>query len=125
MASVALFGAFGCVARYLLGLGIATNLPTLTAYLSAAMNGVGSFAIGFAFAMFATKVNIPTYLKLGITTGFLGGFTTFSALSLEVLNLFADHRYLAATLYGAGSMVMGPLLTYIGYALALSIFATN
>ncbi|MDO7707661.1 MAG: CrcB family protein, partial [Loktanella sp.] len=77
--SVAIGGALGAVARYLVGLAVAFPLGTL------AVNVLGSFAIGLVWALFAAR-GLQAWLPL-VMTGFLGGFTTFSAFSLDTLRL--------------------------------------
>ena len=84
--SVAIGGAFGAVARYLVGLAMAFPLGTLT------VNVLGSLVIGLVWALFAAR-GLQGWLPL-VMTGFSGGFTTFSAFSLDTMRLVevADMR---------------------------------
>ncbi|MEN8894937.1 MAG: fluoride efflux transporter CrcB [Yoonia sp.] len=96
--SVAIGGAFGAVARYLVGLAVAFPLGTLT------VNVLGSLAIGIVWAGFAAR-GLQGWLPL-VLTGFLGGFTTFSAFSLDTMRLIDDGRMGAAFIYVAASVLL-------------------
>jgi CrcB protein len=96
--SVALGGAFGAVARYLVGLAVAFPLGTLT------VNVLGSLAIGIVWAHFTAR-GLQGWLPL-VLTGFLGGFTTFSAFSLDTMRLIDDGRMGAAFTYVAASVLL-------------------
>ena len=110
-------GSFiGGVFRYLLSLLIqskTTNdfpLATLTA------NIVGCFLIGIVFGFFDKGV-VSHEWKLFLATGVLGGFTTFSAFSIETLTLFRGGQIGHALLYVLASVLLGLLATYIAYLL--------
>ena len=71
-----------------------------------AVNVAGSFAMGWLFALFAGRVDISPELRLLVTTGLLGAFTTFSAFSMETLVLLQAGRWLA----GAANVVLSVAL---------------
>ena len=104
--SVAIGGALGAVARYLVGLAVAFPLGTL------AVNVLGSFAIGLVWALFAAR-GLQAWLPL-VMTGFLGGFTTFSAFSLDTLRLVEGGRVVAAGGYVLASVVLSLLACALG-----------
>ena len=108
LALVALGGALGSVARYLIGLAVAFPLGTLT------VNVIGSFAIGLVWAsqIDKTAVLVP-FLMIGV----FGGFTTFSTFSLDVIRLVADGRFLLAGAYVAGSVILALVACYAGLML--------
>ena len=110
---VALGGALGASARYLLGLamarGVAQGFPV--AILTA--NVIGSFLMGL-FVVYAAKRGM-THLSPFVMTGLLGGFTTFSAFSLETITLIERGETGAAALYIGLSVA----LSVGGLALAL------
>ncbi len=108
--SVAIGGALGAVARYLVGLAVAFPLGTLT------VNVLGSLAIGLVWALFAVR-GLQAWLPL-VMTGFLGGFTTFSAFSLDTLRLVEGGRYAAAGGYVLGSVLLSLLACAFGLWLA-------
>ena len=108
--SVAIGGAFGAVARYLIGLAVAFPLGTL------AVNVLGSFVIGLVWALFAAR-GLQTWLPL-VMTGFLGGFTTFSAFSLDTLRLVEGGRFGAAGGYVLASVLLSLIACALGLWLA-------
>lgn len=71
-----------------------------------AINIAGSFVMGVVAEYFALKTGLPQQWRLFLTTGVLGGFTTFSAFSLEVALLYERGEVLAAGLYMLGSAVL-------------------
>ena len=83
---VAIGGAFGSVLRYLtFRLVPMTGFPLGTLIV----NATGSFLIGFVFVYLQSRM-IDDSLRLFLVIGILGGFTTFSAFSLETLNLLQN-----------------------------------
>ena len=102
---VALGGAIGAVLRFLTGVGMlrlfghaAFPLPILT------VNVIGSFLMG-VFVVVAAQRGL-THLSPLVMTGFLGGFTTFSAFSLEAVTLYERGDVGQAALYVAASVVL-------------------
>lgn len=89
--AVALGGAAGSLARYGLGLWARAAVPGFP-LATLLVNVVGGFCIGLIFAAGATRPEWPEWLRLGAITGVLGGFTTFSAFSLETLLLWQEGR---------------------------------
>ncbi|WP_237215222.1 fluoride efflux transporter FluC [Falsiroseomonas oryziterrae] len=98
---VALGGAAGSVLRYLVSLAAVATLGTGFPWGTLAVNVAGSAAIGVA-----AGAGIEGQARLLLVTGFLGGFTTFSAFSLEAGALF-ERAPLLAILYVASSVVLG------------------
>jgi CrcB protein len=81
------------------------------------VNVVGSFAMGLLAGYFAFRPGIDQHMRLFLTTGVLGGFTTFSAFSLDVALLIERHAYALAAAYVAGSIAAGILALFFGLAL--------
>ena len=79
-----------------------------------AINIAGSFAMGLVAEYFALKSGLPQQWRLFLTTGVLGGFTTFSAFSLEVALLYERGEVLAAGLYMLGSAVLAVVGLFAG-----------
>lgn len=101
---IALGGALGSLSRYGVGLWILRNLPSAYNFPwgTLAVNVIGGFLIG-------TCVNaVPRDHQLWylIVTGFLGGFTTFSAFSLETVTMLRSQQYGAAFAYVALSLLL-------------------
>src|SRR3954468_13475625 len=68
------------------------------------VNIVGSFAMGLLAGYFAFRPGIAQHMRLFLTTGILGGFTTFSAFSLDTALLVERHAYGLAAGYAVGSV---------------------
>lgn len=70
-----------------------------------AINVTGSIVMGMVTAWFAMKGGTTGHLRLFLATGVLGGYTTFSAFSLDAVLLWERHEHLLAALYVGGSVV--------------------
>lgn len=105
---IALGGALGSVLRYLAVAAIGAPLGT------AAVNVLGSFAIGVLFVALGPREGWQFFLM----TGLLGGFTTFSAFSLDTIKLIQAGQFLQAALYVLGSVVLSLVAVALGVALA-------
>ena len=107
----------GALLRWGLGLRLNSLFPTLPLGTLAA-NLLGGLLVGFAVAWLGRHPGLPPELRLFFITGFLGGLTTFSTFSAEVVGLLARGEYgwgfAAAGSHLAGSFV----LTALGMALA-------
>jgi len=119
---VFLGGGLGSVARHGVNIAssrlIGTNFPWGTLFV----NVVGSFTMGLFAAWFAFKGNAgwSQHARLLLTTGFLGGFTTFSTFSLDTALLWERDAYAVAILYVGVSIVFGVLGLFGGLALVRS-----
>lgn len=83
---------------------------------TAFVNVVGSFLLGIFFFL-AQHGLMDRPLQLLFMTGLLGGFTTFSAYSVEILHLFQAGKLLMALAYALGSVVSGVVAAYAGFTL--------
>lgn len=99
---VALGGAIGAAARYGVGLAAARWFGAALPWGTLLVNVVGGFAMGLLIARTAPDDSV---LRLGLGVGVLGGFTTFSAFSLETVRLLEQQPAMAAT-YALGSVVL-------------------
>jgi CrcB protein len=104
---IAVFGALGALARYGVDGLSRQRLGSGFPWGTFTVNVVGSFAIGLVFALVLGRADVPEWLKLSLTAGFLGGFTTFSAFSLQTHRLLGEGAYVLATSYVVGSVAAG------------------
>ena len=115
---VGLGGGIGSIARYLCQKWFADNFPHPIPWGTFTVNVVGCFAIGIfwgiTFKSFATN---ETW-KLFLMTGLCGGFTTFSAFTLEGIGLIREQRLALFFSYVAASVMLGLLATYAGMKIA-------
>jgi fluoride exporter len=119
---VALGGAIGASARYLVGIWMIRMLghtPFPVAILT--INVVGSLLMGIFIGAAAQRG--LTYLSPFVATGLLGGFTTFSAFSLEVMVLWERGETASAALYIGLSVALSILGLAAGLWLARGVFA--
>jgi len=120
---LAVFGGAGAGAllRWWLSMLLNPVFPTIPMGTAAA-NLVGGFLVGVASAFFAHNAALPPEWRLLIITGFLGGLTTFSTFSVEVVTLIGRQDYWwalgAASVHLFGSLV----LTAIGILMANAMF---
>lgn len=82
-----------------------------------AVNLLGSFAMGLLAGYFAMRPGIPQHMRLFLTTGVLGGFTTFSAFSLDTALLIERNAHALAAAYVLGSVIAGIGALFLGLAL--------
>ncbi|PPJ46495.1 fluoride efflux transporter CrcB [Rhizobium sp. KAs_5_22] len=101
---VALGGAVGSVCRYLVGVGALRLMGPSFPWGTLAVNVAGSFAIGILGELIVVRFGASAELRLLLITGFLGGFTTFSAFALDAVTLFERGASFAAATYLALSI---------------------
>lgn len=106
--AIAAGAALGALVRWWLSLAFNSVLPALPLGTLLA-NLIGGLLMGVGIALLADFESIPLPLRLGITTGFLGGLTTFSAFSAETISLLLRQQW-AWTLAIVTAHVGGTLL---------------
>lgn len=112
---VALGGAAGAAARYGVAQWAGARWGWTFPWGTFVVNGTGSLAIGLLMALLIGRGADPAY-RLLLVTGFIGGYTTFSAFSLEALSLLETRRYGEAALYVGGSVLLGLIACFAGLA---------
>lgn len=111
---VGLGGALGSIARYL-GQKYLTQLyPHAFPIGTFAVNVLGCFLIGLFFGLAGKYEYFTPSIRLLLMTGFCGGFTTFSAFTLEGMLLLDQQRFLIFTLYFTLSVLFGLIATFTG-----------
>jgi len=117
-------GGIGSLARYAMSLGVESLWDGSFPLGTFLINLIGCFGIGF-LAGSAERLPIDANLRLLLQTGFLGGFTTFSAFGLETFRLFRRGEAATASGYLLGSTLIGIGLVFAGYFLARAVFAPS
>jgi CrcB protein len=116
---VFLGGGIGAAARHGVNIAAARALGVNFPYGTLTVNVVGSFVMGLLAAYFALKAGAgwPQHARLFLTTGILGGFTTFSAFSLDTMLLWER----GATGQAIGYVALSVVLSVIGLAAGLAL----
>ncbi len=117
---VFLGGGIGAALRHGVNLGSARLLGTAFPYGTLTVNVVGSLAMGALAAYFAFKGDATQHWRLFLTTGILGGFTTFSAFSLDAVLLYERGEVGLAALYVLASVALSIGGLFAGLALVRS-----
>lgn len=120
---ICLAGALGTGARYSIGLWAEEHFGTAFPHGTVAVNLIGCFLIAFAMHASIAITGVSPTLRLAITTGFLGGLTTYSTFNYETLRLAEDGAR-GAALANFGITVAGGLAAGIsGLVLARRLFS--
>jgi CrcB protein len=116
--AVGLGAGFGGICRYAIGTLFVARFGPGFPFGTLFINISGSFLIGIVSELSQTReIGIDPLLRLALTAGFLGGYTTFSSFSFETLTLGSERGSLAIA-YGFGSVVLGVAACYCGVVLA-------
>lgn len=117
-------GGIGCLLRWWLGILLNPLFPTVPMG-TVAVNLIGGMLIGLASAFFTHSASLPPEYRLLVITGFIGGLTTFSTFSLEIVTLLGRKEYWwgigAASLHLFGSLLM----TALGILIVNALFVRN
>ena len=114
---IGLGGGIGSVFRYLAGLYVNKYWPASFPWGTFVVNITGCFLIGLFMGLSERAQGLDPDWRFLFVVGFCGGFTTFSAFSMESLNLLQHHQAMVAFLYAAASMVVGLSATMVGFFL--------
>ena len=119
---IAIGGALGSMARYA-AVGYFTPLFNYRfPFGTFIVNMSGSFLIGLAYVLLVEKAVLPSEWRLFFITGILGGFTTFSAFSLEMLQMWQEGHVLNSIFYATSSVALGLFFAYLGMQLTQRFF---
>jgi fluoride exporter len=114
---VFLGGGLGAALRHGVNITAARLLGTAFPYGTLTINVLGSLAMGLIAEFFALKAGLPQHWRLFLTTGILGGFTTFSAFSLEAGLLYERGEVAGAAIYVVASVVLAIGALFAGMAI--------
>ena len=113
--SVFIGGGLGAVGRYGLGLLAVRLLGSANfPYATLGINILGSFLLGVFFVLFTQRPEMSGAVKLALTVGFCGGFTTFSTFSLEVYEMIARGHLGQSLGYILLSLTIGIIAVWAG-----------
>lgn len=103
--AIGLFGALGAIARW--SVQQAVPRPGQVPWGTFTVNVAGALVAGLLVSLFARRFSLPMWIEEAVFVGFLGGFTTFSAFSLETALLLERGAVATGLLYAFGSLVGG------------------
>ena len=109
-------GGLGALLRYGVISNISKILPSTFPYGTLTVNILGALLIGIVYSLLSQKISISENLKLFITIGFLGGFTTFSTFNLDFFQLIESSKIVAAIIYALGTFITTIIGFYAGYS---------
>jgi fluoride exporter len=116
-------GAIGSGARHLVNISLTRALGPAFPWATLTVNVVGSFLMGFLVDIIMRRFGGSPEMRTFLATGILGGFTTFSAFSLDISTLLARDEILTALIYILASVAISLLALYAGLALSRALFA--
>jgi CrcB protein len=114
---VFLGGGIGAAIRHGVNVAAARVLGTGFPYGTLLINIAGSLVMGLVVEYFALKSGLPQRWRLFLTTGILGGFTTFSAFSLETALLYERGELIGAAIYVVASVGLSIAALFAGLAI--------
>jgi CrcB protein len=118
---VFLGGGLGAALRHGINIAAARFAGTSFPYGTLFINVAGSLAMGLIAEYFALKGGLPQHWRLFLTTGILGGFTTFSAFSLEAALLYERGQITGAAIYVVASVVLAVGALFAGLAIVRAL----
>ena len=115
---IAVGSAVGGVSRYYLSSSVQQRLGATFPWGTLLVNVIGSLIVGFVIKYALATPAVTAEMRALLTTGFCGGFTTFSAYSLETATLMEEGQYERAGVYAFGSVLLAVAATFCGFVLA-------
>ena len=121
LALIAVGGAFGSVARYLVDGWVLDRVGSGFPFGTFVVNLSGAFVLGLLAALTIDRSVLPADIRAPVMIGFLGAYTTFSTLMLESWRLVEDGEVLLAAVNVAGSAVLGLLAVVAGLSIGRAL----
>ena len=121
VAYAAVGGAIGTVARYLLTLVVQARAGAGFPVATLLINITGSLLLGFLMRYGLESATASPNVRLLLTTGFCGGYTTFSTFSYETARLIEDGEWRRGIAYVTASVLVALVGTFAGFALARAL----
>ena len=121
--AIAVGAAAGGVSRYYLSSAVQQRLGATFPWGTLLINVTGSLLLGFIIRYAMATPAVSVEMRALLTTGFCGGYTTFSTYSYETATLLEDGQYERAAAYAVGSMLVALIATFCGFILARELIA--
>jgi CrcB protein len=121
--AIAAGAAAGGVARHYLASSIQPRLGATLPWGTLVVNVTGSLLLGFIIRYALATPTVSVELRALLTTGFCGGYTTFSTFSFETVALLEDGQYSRAAAYAFASVILSLAATFCGFVLARELIA--
>jgi fluoride exporter len=118
---VAFGGALGSAARYSVNIWSGRTLGTAFPWHTLSVNIIGCFVMGLLVELMALRLNVSNEARAFLTTGVLGGFTTFSAFSLDFALLVERKAYGTAGAYAVSSVGLSLMAVFAGLYLVRAV----
>lgn len=116
---IGIAGMLGAILRYLISVLFFTD--SLFPLATLAINLLGSFLLAWLTSHAFKKVCLSPHLSTAIGTGFIGSFTTFSALSVETIRLFQSGNHFLGLVYVLVSLFGGLTMSYLGFNISKEV----
>jgi len=117
---VAVAGSIGALVRWGLGTAIGERFPNFP-WATMVINVTGSFMLGLLFVVLTERTSASPAVRVALTTGLMGAYTTFSTFSLETFRLMEEAAWGQAGLNVAGNVVLGLLAVALGIGLGRAL----
>ncbi len=121
--AIAIGAAVGGVSRYYLASALQQRVGASFPWGTLLVNVTGSLLLGFLIRYALATPAVSVEMRALLTTGFCGGYTTFSTFSFETAALFEEGQYERAGAYVVGSVVLSLVATFCGFILARELLA--
>jgi CrcB protein len=121
--AIAIGAAVGGLARYYLASSVQQRFGVTFPWGTLLVNVTGSLLLGFIIRYAVATPSVSVEMRALLTTGFCGGYTTFSTFSYETAALLEDGQYERAGAYAFGSVLLSLAATFCGFILARELVA--
>lgn len=115
---IALGGALGSIARYWVGVTVASRAGTRFPWGTFVINMTACIIIGFSMTYLSRRANLNPGWRFLVPIGFIGAYSTFSTYEWETLSTLRAGAFLIASTYAVGSLILGLVAVWCGSLLA-------
>lgn len=119
--AIALAGGLGSLARYAVDGLVLSRSAGAFPWGTFVVNVTGSFLLGVTFVLLTERMAVAPWLRSALMIGLIGGYTTFSTLSLETYRLAEDGAWGLAAANVAGSLAAGLTALYVGVVVGRAV----